>query len=525
VLRAVDFSIHPAFFLWHLFIHSNYPQMKKIILTIFLLLLIIAGVMLVLQQPAVLFAKSPREAKFYAIEFMSKPPHDLPLGANQLTLAQFAWNEFLALNWRASYPNSGIARKRGEPDYGWKYNTERNPFPDLAVWETYNHRVEFRPGSDKMLPFDKIPFYSYLNPIPLSDPGTDFQVFNNLDENNEIGSCNMYAYTKKYGEQHQVLYQAKVNREEYDYVLKNYNTAAQLKQANITTFNNIQAYNTYYKGATNTCDCPPSEKVICLPCGTGSNNPTSTDPEGAIEIKTAWRKKLPDDGLAETYFQRKVLTYRKDPDGRIRALNDIYLLIGLHIIHKTRNYPNFIFATWEHKDVTDPKLSMGYVKLDTSGNEFGGIITGYPRVSPVLHDVDQANYEAHRLLVNANRKSVWQYYNLVGVQAQTTNDSNSPNFFLANYVIESDTTLQIFRGSGLNTPIDSGDNIVLHGKRYSMGGCQGCHGVAQFRFGADLSFLCDTIDKPVGLPDVGQTSTKRVRFERAFKMIEKANNK
>jgi hypothetical protein len=118
---------------------------------------------------------------------------------------------------------------------------------------------------------------------------------------------------------------------------------------------------------------------------------------------------------------------------------------------------------------------------------------------------------------------VWKNYNLIGVQAQTTNDSHYPNFFLANYVIESDTTLQIFRGSGIGTPIDSGVNIVYNGKRYSMGGCQGCHGVSQFRLGSDNSFLCDTVNKPVDAPDIGQTMSKLARFERAFKMIGKGN--
>lgn len=498
--------------------------MKKTTLIILSLLVIVAGAMVLLQQPTALFARG-NNRELYSIQFMPKPPHDIPLGADQLTLSQFAWNEFLALNWRSTYNKNIERHERGEPDYYWDYSTDKNPYPDLAVWETYNHRVEFRPGNDIMLPFNKIPTYSYISGSFLSDPGVDFHLFNNLDESNEIGSCNLYAYTNIYGEKHQVLYQAKVNRDEYEYVRKNYNTAAQLKQANINTYNNIQRYNAYYRGAENTCDCPSSANVICLPCGTGSNALKSQDPEGAIEVKTAWRKMLPEDGAAETYFKRNILTYKENPDGSVRAINDVYLLIGLHIIHKTRNYPNFIFASWEHKDVTSPGLSMGYVKLDDDGHEYGGIITGYPRVNKVIHEVDQANYEAHRVLDRANPNSVWKNYNLVGVQAQTTNNSASPNFFLANYVIESDTTLQIFRGSSIKNHIDSGNNILYNHQRYSMGGCQGCHGVAQFTLGSDISFLCDTIDKPVGTPDVGKNSIKRVRYERAFRALNKVNNK
>ena len=399
--------------------------------------------------------------------------------------------------------------------------TTDQAFPDLAVWETYNHRVEFRPGDDNMLPFDKVPKYVYTKgPIPAA-PGVNLQLFNNLDENNEIGSCNLYAYTNKYGKQHQVLYQAKVNREEYDYIKRYYNTAGKLRQANINTYNNIQAYNTYYKGAKNTCDCDSSEKVVCLPCGSIPKIPADPNQEGSIEVKTAWRKLLPEDGNAETYFKRTVLTYRKDKDGRTVAINDVYLLIGLHIIHKTTRFPNFIFATWEHKDVTSQQLSMGFVKLDTGGHEYGGIHAGYRRQHQIIHQVEVANNEAHYLLRGTNPRSVWTNYQLIGVQAQTTDSSDFPNFLLANYVIESDSALQNFRGSGLDSPYNARPNIVYGGKQYSMGGCQGCHGVAQFRFGSDNSFVCDTINKPVDMPDVGQVSNKRIRYEKAFRMFGK----
>ena len=48
----------------------------------------------------------------------------------------------------------------------------------------------------------------------------------------------------------------------------------------------------------------------------------------------------------------------------------------------------------------------------------------------------------------------------------------------------------------------NGDNILYKGKTYNMGGCKGCHGVAQTAFGTDFSFLLDFVaDKPVVDPD------------------------
>jgi hypothetical protein len=74
---------------------------------------------------------------------------------------------------------------------------------------------------------------------------------------------------------------------------------------------------------------------------------------------------------------------------------------------------------------------------------------------------------------------------------------------LANAVVESDSTLANFRGSGIGTPHNSKPNILYRGNnQISMGGCQGCHGVAQVTLGTDLSFLLDAVGKPIFSPDI-----------------------
>jgi mono/diheme cytochrome c family protein len=100
----------------------------------------------------------------------------------------------------------------------------------------------------------------------------------------------------------------------------------------------------------------------------------------------------------------------------------------------------------------------------------------------------------------------------VGVQAKPTNDTKAFSFFLANYVIESDSTLGNFRGSGIGKPFDNGDNTLYRGQRVSMGGCQGCHGVAQTNLGTDFSFLLDSVGKPVQNPDANGDKTKLLRL-------------
>ncbi len=449
----------------------------------------------------------------FQIDFNPLPPQDLAANASDTDLIQFAWEEFLSLNWRSSYGENGL---RDNPDDSWTWSSDSSPYPDLVVWETYAHRTELRPYDDMMLPFDKPPHYSFGDPVYPAD-GASFELFNNLDENNEIGSCDVFAHVSEYGKDNMVLYQAKVNRDEYNYLYYNYNTKSKLLSATSNTLANIEAYNAYYKGATSTCNCPTDQNVICLPCGGSAipDQPGSTY-QGAMEVKTAWRLLVPEDD-ASKFFTRNVIIYEKSNDSTY-YYNKTLALIGIHIIHKTTNYPDYIFATWEHVDVEED--DMGYVLLDNNGNEKGEIHADYPRLHPIPDLVTQSTNEVHGQIADMNPNSIWLNYRMVGVQGAPTDDTTSFNFFLANYVIESDTTLADFHGSSIGNPHDGMPNILLNGTRYSMGGCKGCHGVAQTTLGTDMSFLLDTVGKPVVAPDVLEylpsvTANKLERYRRA----------
>lgn len=452
----------------------------------------------------------------FNIAFNPFPPKDVDpsISDTNTALVKHAWEEFIALNWKSSYNQNGL---RDYPDTTWNWSKDNDPYPDLLVWETYAHRTELRPATNKILPFDTVPHYSYDSTLyadTLSN-GTkgSFTLFNNLDENNEIGSCNVYAHVNKYNKEIMVLYQAKVNRDEYEYILKNFSTNSSLETARTNTKNNITRYKAYYPGAKNTCDCPPSENVVCLPCGgsliPGGNGETY---QGAMEIKTAWRVLVPEDDPSK-FFKRNVIVYERKSDGKIYYTNDTLALIGLHIIHKTKTYPDFIFATWEHVDVESD--TMGYILLN-SGKETDSIPSKFPRLHPIPNLVDQSTQEVHKQIRKMNKNSVWLNYRLVGVQGKPTNDTTSFNFFLANYVIESDRALADFRGSNIGNPHDHGNNILLNGQEYSMGGCKGCHGATQLK-GSDFSFLLrfNSISKP----DILE-STPQPRLSKLERLIE-----
>lgn len=450
---------------------------------------------------------------FDGIVFEPFPPIELDSNATPEQLVSFAWNEFLALNWKSSYSANG---KRDYPDTSWSYTADSLPFPDLVVWETYAHRTELRPYSDTMQPFDNPPHYSFGDKLYPQNAQTSFTLFNNLDENNEIGSCNVFAHVNKYQQQYQVLYQAKANRQEYDYLYNNYPTKARLLAATTHTGNLLQDSLSAYYAAGAPCDCEPGKNIVCLPCG-GSQDAG----QGTMEVKTAWRRLTAEDDPSR-FFTRNVITYTTQGDSII-YVNDIYGLIGLHIIHKTRNYPAFVFATFEQVDVE--QANMGLVLLNSKGTDSGPLQADYKRLHPVTDIANASTQYVHDQLKERNPRSIWQYYRLTGVQGKPTNDKTSFNYFLANYVIESDSTLANFHGGGFGTPFNDSANLVYQGQRITMGGCQGCHGVAQQRVGGDFSFLMDTVGKPVHKPDIGISSSKLQRYVRALQAISAVRKK
>nr|WP_295870380.1 hypothetical protein [uncultured Chitinophaga sp.] len=463
----------------------------------------------------------------FNITFDSIVPNTLSQYADSADLCSFAWNEFFALNWKSSYKkNTHVYRGYADPQ--WTYNDQSAyPMNDPVVWETYAHRVELRPNHGNTLPFDKVPRYDYQIYIPRKDNSVDTTLFNNLDENNEIGSCDLYAKVNLYNTRYQVLYQAKVNRDEYDYKRKNYPDEATLIAAVNRTASNIKKDSAYYnpkdypggKYTGGNCNCPPG--IFCLPCGNAKDPDTRFGKyTGALEVKSAWREMI-NDAEANTHFTRKVIVYEKDPKtGKTVSVNKTYGLIGIHIIHKLANYPAFTFATFEHTDVQ--KDSMGYIELPQKGNPTP---QRYERFHPISVVADASTKYVQDQLRKKNPNSIWLNYRLVGVQGMPTNDSTSFSFYLANYVIESDRTLGDFRGSGFKHPHDGGHNVFLNGKHYSMGGCQGCHGVAQ-GIGADFSFLMDaTPNQPDKVPDIDRTDNKLKVYIDAFEKLEKAEKK
>lgn len=446
--------------------------------------------------------------------------------ASKSELYALAWEQFIALNWPVADPSVAGNRAKPSTDTAKNFLSVTNTNTPTLVWSTYASKAEvFGPKYQTTLPAWSTlstPDYSYGVTPTAKATGDVYTLFNNLDENNEIGEATVFAGVKK-GDTvggSQVLYEAKMNEVEYSYIRK-HNLQNDMTSATWTskTKKDLAAY----AGTCKTTQAATNEN-ICFPCAN-----TSESTEGVIEIKAAWRELEEGIDVKDRYYTKDVIVYEKGTGSNIVYTNKIYALIGLHIIRKTKNYPTFIFTTFGHvdnikngiyynNDIAIPssdkdKDKKYYQYYDKDGNpdvtsypnhkyiKRGNIaVTSEDEIHTIVPDLQLFNSEIQKRIKTANSSSIWQYYELIGLQATPTDytqRSTDDQYYLANNVIETDYTLRRFTGvfgnpTGIQLNIN---NVTLNdngaSKSVSMGGCMGCHGNAQ-QGGSDFSFLIGT---------------------------------
>ncbi len=226
--------------------------------------------------------------------------------------AKFAWLEFIALVSPVKFsaqPSPSPSPVRGVPGNSFSSVNGGSNSTYPLVWETYQHRSELFPsngssGVTRPQPWDNSPKYVYSAPSPTYPAGVE-ALFNNLDEGSQIFQNNLFYPNLANPTQppYEVLFEAKANQWESQYVNDSY------------------------------------------PLPTSANLP-----EGSIEIKAAWRPVASiDKSQLYRYHIANVITYGGTMEQPV-AQSGQYALIALHIIHKTKNYPSFIFATFEQVD-------------------------------------------------------------------------------------------------------------------------------------------------------------------------------
>jgi hypothetical protein len=462
-------------------------------------------------------------------------PHDVPTGssASIQNLAVFAWREFIALNWPSVDPaTTGL---RGTADTGADFvsvkKDSEGSFP-LLVWHTYQHKNELFPASGVTNPsFDsKMPVYSYNGP-PLT-PGANnpsFNLFNNLDEASQIGLCTMFAQNTI-----QIAYEAKVNRAIFDYANKTQLTACNasgtcptLETALTNTKGNLAQF-----GGICTAPAGNQGPVVTLPCGDAAvAGPAG---EGSIEVKAAWRQLTPQEVSGGRFFTRKVIFYTGEPFVQLQYQNAVWGLVALHIIHKTKSFPTFVFASWEQVDNYDDQNNKNTENLRFNNIAGTPLPPNIPvtRAHPIHSQIPPVNDAAHAAFKAKDPGTIWQYYKLIGVQGTPVSGppaAGSPiddlsYYYLANIVVETNQTLQNFFGAVNPTTATTipFKNVYLNGAAgspFQMGGCQGCHGTQGQSVGGDMSRLIAVApSNSNGPPDpigADQATARRSYLERS----------
>ena len=482
----------------------------------------------------------------------SEPP-------NQLDLATFAWLEFISLS-------SSKGSVRGTT--GGSFANSGKDQSGTLVWESYQHRSELFPydasktgkGREPM-PWNQTPTYHmyYKDSGKTKALNVPYNNYNNLDEASQIGQNHIFfpatPGTMDPETDHQLLFEAKVNQKSWQFACENYKKFAD--------------FNSNYPDGINFSP-------------------------GTIEVKATWRPlaSIPEDQKYR-YHTSTVIIYEGE-DSDPQPYTEEYALIGLHIIHKTPNYPAFIFATFEQRDnlidangrstglyyvptydyvkyelndktttanpkevAVNPTYPSGWLNNPMATPSSGhtqnlpdgsvGNIPGAKKISsspvrygvPVVQPpttntfVEYVNVQARSFMTQIpgfDKNFVWQYYELKGVQSIPTSDEESLDYYLANIVTESSQPgVQLFTGGTSGPKNNTFTNIrnqlntrdaAQGGKLFNMGGCQGCHGVAQTQGGQDFSFLY--FSKTIGFsPDVTEIPHPTVEVERMKSYMSK----
>lgn len=458
------------------------------------------------------------------ITFSSTVPSDVSGGVNATKeqLATFAWQEFIALNWPAKpNPNPGTGMSdyyRGQAASSALASTGSG---GTLVWHTFPHRVELYPynaatGTGVLPSINAKPDYqypSYISIVPASS-STDLTLFNNLDEASEITLADMYFKPfAMAAEELMVKYGAKATHQEMS-AIEDLAIKAGIvyeAKANPVIYNYVSG-----KGfqALATRNSAAAETVKKINNQTYDQSNTFELPTGSIEIKATWRRyDASMDDLADYIHQTGI--YYTGSGTKFTAHNDTMLLIGLHIIHKTPSFPEFTFATFEHK--SNEKNGFIFKNSHPQTVTVTGVSRKLPdpgvieakRQYPIPGAGSAFNLQAFNTSVQKQLQTTYgsnvflANYELIGIQAQIADNPNTEvpaqEFYLSNFATETNNSLQFFQG-GLtgtyaNVPdpntkaVRSYDATTQKYVAHSSGGCIGCHGAQGQKGGFDFSVI------------------------------------
>jgi hypothetical protein len=417
------------------------------------------------------------------INFNNQVPGDLATFNNQSQANCFAWQEFIALNWPVN-PSSSFGAPGDLSPVSWEMYMPKNVlFPPNGAappaWGTLvseEYATKFK--TQKLL---MNPTKTKLLTFTAKFADTDTITGMNPDQAAPFNSPNWLGAQNKTN----VWYEVMLNRDYYNFVVQN----------------------GYYNAKTQH-DAAKNGIPLNFPPGVYNGA------VGAIELKAAWMEA---DNIQSPKWNRYKLSTATvlDPiTGKLRTTT--VALVGLHILHKTKNQPTWVWATFEHVDnvpdsesETPPPYGYNFYNSNCTSQQVnlkgGGTVTVpcaantsppyyLSQAEPVPIQVTRVNkidqndaVPINDTIQNNIRKfypeSVFQYYQLVDV--------------IWSQLLQSDPTTPIQAPRNLNnSSMVSGDIIVANStlETYvqSTNTCTSCH-----RFSTIAPYPLDTANNNV----------------------------
>ena len=388
-----------------------------------------------------------------------------PNGCCQPCFDCYAWQLFVALNWPA--------KSAGEPDPAKHFGEPRDY--SAVVWQTYKNAFEVFGVDTQPTPWGtNKPQELQLNSAVIKEVflKADLQSDHNwlTDQNGEV-----------------VRYDIRINKDEFEYILKN---------------------DLWHKeGILKAVTAGPG---IILP-----SQKSEFGDVGAMEVKAAWRIIPP---ARQAYFEQNYkVAHAKVYDPRSRTWKDHDVaLVGIHIIKKTPHSPQWVWATFEHKDNAPVEGDSGKGRTwnffnpdappDYKPSYLSPPRPPTPRNRPVQvvrvkqpssDDADgmRINDAVHKMIEAKFPQSVWRNYELISMQWPREPDNPKPDprsqkvlpsgqprpRVLANTAME--TYQQIRNGGGAagmspGPNADQGPETSIADTDFGKSSCIACHRIS-----------------------------------------------
>ncbi len=265
-------------------------------------------------DPAVLKPNCSTVAPMFSPDIPHEVEVNLPNGysglipSDQVCFDYFSWRSFVALNWPAGA--DGQPLKCNFTDY-----------PDTPrVWEYYTDPGELFGTGEHLLafsgPIKKIPGLKGLRMV--SKMSTEFK-------DTVAGSIKQATGQPLLDKNlNYVLFEIMLNPDETKYI----------RDSGLTTVQGQQG------------------KTIKFPEGhydKGQNGGAV----GAIEVKATWKILVPGKDDSTKFYRRRAVIYvpaKNSTTGKALYLTETVGLVAMHILHKTKNFPMWIWTTFEHNN-------------------------------------------------------------------------------------------------------------------------------------------------------------------------------